>query len=125
MRLTNALIAAGIAAAQLLFAAWIVQDFTNAGTFRFYLDHRVGAPPASAVAQRFDIEDRRVVPKLVTRGPDTVGFDAHIKRDSAIETALRATTRTGYEIRWVEADHSRVIAAGIADATSLGSDSVG
>jgi lysophospholipase L1-like esterase len=116
MRLVNALIALGIASAQLLFAAWIVQDFTNAGTFRFYLDHRIGAPPTSAVVQRFDIEGRRVVPKIVTRGPDTIGFDSHVGRDSTLESELRVTGPTAYQIRWMKPEGTQTIAEGVADA---------
>jgi len=52
-------------------ALLIARNWAYVTTYRLYLDHRVGAADRSSAAQQFDIEQSRVVPQIVTRGPDS------------------------------------------------------
>ena len=44
------------------------------GTYRLYLDHRANQATHSSAAEQFDLEQDRVVPRIVTRGPDRIAF---------------------------------------------------
>ena len=104
--------------AQLVVMLLIARNWAYVTTYRLYLDHRVGAADRSSAAQQFDIERSRVVPQIVTRGPDRLSFATDVRQDSTVRVELRPARRTTYEIAWHDANHRRVLAAGAVEATT-------
>ena len=69
--------------AQIVVLLVIARNWAYVTTYRLLLDRRIGAD-GSAAAQQFDIEGSRVVPLIVTRGPERVAFATEIGKDSTI-----------------------------------------
>jgi hypothetical protein len=82
-----------LALAQVVVVLFAVRQWAYVTTYRLYLDAGTTSP-ASAAAQRFDIEGHRVVPRIVTRGPDRVAFKTDVPADSTIQVDLRPTRPT-------------------------------
>jgi lysophospholipase L1-like esterase len=104
--------------AQLVVVVLIARNWAYVTTYRLYLDHRVGAADGSSAAQQFDIEQSRVVPQIVTRGPDRLSFAIDVRQDSTVRVELRPVHRAAYEIAWRDGDRRRVLAAGAVDAAT-------
>ena len=66
----------------------VVRNWAYVTTYRLYLDHRITSERSTA-SQQFDIEGARVVPLIVTRGPDRVAFATNIGQDSTVLVDLR------------------------------------
>src|SRR5258707_186485 len=112
--------------AQLVVVLLIARNWAYVTTYRLYLDHRVGAADRSSAAQQFDIEQSRVVPQIVTRGPDRLSFAIDVRQGSTVRVELRPVHRAGYEIASRDGDRRRVLAAGAVDsATPIAADSPG
>ncbi len=71
----------------------IVRQWAYVTTYRLYLDQRVDDARNSTAAQRFDIEDGHVVPKIVMTD-DRVSFRAAVGRDSTILAIASPASRT-------------------------------
>ena len=95
----------------------MVKQWANVTTSRLYLDRR-SITEHSAAAQHFDIEGKRVVPRIVTRGPDRVAFAIDVWQDSTIHVGLRATRPTTYAIEWRDGTTHRVLAHGAVNAAT-------
>jgi len=93
----------------------IAMDWAYVPTFRLFLDQRVASVP-SASGQQFGIENDRVVPTIVTRGPDRVAFATEIGQDSTIHVGLRPEGRVAYAIEWRRGSTRQVLAQGTTDA---------
>jgi len=104
--------------AQLVVVLLIARNWAYVTTYRLYLDHRVGAAERSSAAQQFDIERSRVVPQILTRGPDRLSFATDIRHDSTVQVEVRPARATRYEILWHDGSRRRVLAAGEADAAT-------
>ena len=72
----------------------ICRDIALVTTRRLYLAHRVEEPTPSSAAQRFVIEERRVVPQIVTREKtaadatltgERIGFRSALRRMIAVK----------------------------------------
>ena len=83
---------------QVIVALLMVRNWAYVTTYRLYLDHRMGAAIRSIAAQQFDIEGERVVPQIVTHGPDRVAFETEIGVDSTIHVGLRPVRPTTFAI---------------------------
>jgi lysophospholipase L1-like esterase len=102
--------------AQLVVVVLIARNWAYVTTYRLYLDHRAGAADRSSAAQQFDIEQSRVVPQIVTRGPDRLSFATDVRQDSTVRVEVRPARRATYEISWRDGNRSRVLAAGTVDS---------
>src|SRR4029079_9832364 len=69
-------------------------------------------------AQQFDIEGERVVPQIVTHGPDRVAFETEIGVDSTIHVGLRPVRPTTFAINWNDGTSQHVRARGTVDGAS-------
>ena len=103
-----------LAIAQVIVVLVAVRQWAYVTTYRLYLD-AAATSPTSAAAQRFDIEGHRVVPRIVTRGPDRVAYTTDVSADSTIQVGLRPTRPTQYAIEWRDSSTHRVLAQGSAD----------
>ena len=103
-----------LAIAQVIVVLVAVRQWAYVTTYRLYLD-AAATSPTSTAAQRFDVEGPRVVPRIVTRGPDRVAYTTDVSRDSTIQVGLRPTRPTRYAIEWRDASTHRVLAQGSAD----------
>ena len=86
-------IATTLLIAQIVVALLMVRNWAYVTTYRLYLDRRIGAAAHSIAAQQFDVESDRVVPRIVTQGPDRVAFSSDIGMDSTIHVGLRPVRR--------------------------------
>jgi lysophospholipase L1-like esterase len=97
----------------------IARNWAYVTTYRLFLDRRIGAD-GSAAAQQFDIEGSRVVPLIVTRGPERVAFATEIGKDSTFHAGLRPAGLTTYTIEWHRGSSRRVLAQGtVSEPTAI------
>ena len=94
-----------------------VKDWAYAPTYHLFLDHRPAAGH-SAAAQTFAIEDDRVVPLIVTHGPDHVALSTEAGADATIHVGLRAASATNYSIEWRRGETHRVLAQGRVEGSA-------
>jgi hypothetical protein len=92
----------------------VARNWAYVTTYRLYLDHRI-ASERSTAAQHFDIEGARVVPLIVTRGPDRVAFATDVGQDSTVRVELRPEAPTSYAIEWRRGSSRTELAQGIVD----------
>lgn len=92
----------------------VARNWAYVTTYRLYLDHRIPSQ-RSAAAQQFDIEGARVVPLIVTRGPDRVAFATDVAQDSTVRVDLRPAAPTTYAIEWHRGSSRDVLAQGLID----------
>jgi lysophospholipase L1-like esterase len=100
--------------AQIVVLLLVVRNWAYVTTYRLYLDHRITSERSTA-AQQFDIEGTRVVPLIVTRGPDRVAFATDVGQDSTVRAELRSAGPTTYAIEWRRGSSSGVLAQGVVD----------
>jgi lysophospholipase L1-like esterase len=96
----------------------IARQWAYVTTYRLYLDARAGSPERSAAAQQFAVDGRRVVPRIVTRGPDRLAFGSHVGQASTVHVELRPASRVAYAIEWRDGMARRTLAAGTAATTT-------
>jgi lysophospholipase L1-like esterase len=92
----------------------VVRNWAYVTTYRLYLDHRITSERSTA-AQQFDVEGGRVVPLIVTRGPDRVAFATNVGQNSTVRVDLRPAEPTTYTIEWRRGSSRDVLAQGVAD----------
>jgi lysophospholipase L1-like esterase len=102
----------------LVVIALIVRHWAYVTTYRLYLDDHAGATEQSTASQQFDIEGRRVVPRIVTRGADRLEFRSRAGQRSTIHADLRPAGRVAYAIEWRDGAEARTLASGTADAAT-------
>jgi len=90
----------------------MARNWAYVTTYRLYLDHRI-ASERSTAAQQFDIEGARVVPLIVTRGPDRVAFATNVGQDSTVRVDLRPAAPTTYAIEWHDGLSRQALAQGV------------
>jgi hypothetical protein len=100
-----------LVAAAIAIALLIVRNWAYVTTYRLYLTQRVDASH-SAAAERFDIEDNRVVPQIVCRDDDRVGFKTELTQSSTLHVVVRTSGPSSWEIRWREGTGVQVLARG-------------
>ncbi len=93
-------------------SALIVRQWAYATTFRLYLDGRADDRTHSAATQRFDLEGRFVVPKILMHD-DRAAFRTAIGHDSTIRAAIRGTAGSGVEVRLRQHGVERVVARAV------------
>src|SRR5204862_409511 len=98
------------------FDVELLRNWAYVTTYRLYLAHRAGGADASSAAQQFDIEHSRVVPQIVTRGPDRLAFATNVRQDSMFRVELRPARPATYTIAWHDGDRHRVLATGAANS---------
>jgi hypothetical protein len=105
----------------------ICRDVAYVSTRRLYLTRRVEQVTPSTAAQRFVIEDARVVPQIVTRdqlssgGPafqERIAFRSTLDFPSTLQVQVRRTGTAHYEIHWRDRDANRTLASGDGVAIS-------
>jgi lysophospholipase L1-like esterase len=106
-----------LAVAQAVVVLLMVKQWANVTTYRLYLDRR-SIPEHSAATQHFDIEGDRVVPRVVTRGPDRLVFKTVVRQDSTIHVGLRPIGPTTFAIEWRDGSTHRVLAHGAVHAAT-------
>ncbi len=98
--------------AQVVVVLLIARNWAYVTTYRLYLDHRITSDRSTA-AQQFDIEGSRVVPLIVMREADRVGFATAVGQDSTVRVDLRAPAPTTYAIEWRRGPSHQTLAAGM------------
>src|SRR6185436_16535062 len=91
----------------LVILSLIVRQWAYVTTYRLYLEARAGSPARSAAAQQFNIDGRRVVPGIVTRGADRLAFATRVGQPSTVLAELRPAARVAYAIEWRDGGTSR------------------
>ena len=61
-----------------------VRNWAYVTTYRLYLSQRVDNARRSVAARRFEIEDARVVPQIVSRDGDMIAFKTAFGRPSTL-----------------------------------------
>ena len=89
----------------------VFRQWAYVTTYRLYLDHRVDDAADSTATQRFDVEEGRVVPKIVMRD-DRVSFRAAIGQDSTILAKVSAAGPSSYEIHVRQNGTDGIVARG-------------
>lgn len=89
----------------------VFKQWAYVATYRLYLDHRVDDAADSTATQRFDVEEGRVVPKIVMRD-DRVSFLAAIGQDSTILAKVSAAGPSSYEIHVRQKGTDGIVARG-------------
>jgi len=102
--------------AQVVVVLLIARNWAYVTTFRLYLEHRLTSDRSTA-AQQFDIEGARVVPLIVMREADRVGFATAVGQDSTVRVDLRAAAPTTYAIEWRRGPSHRTLAQGLVNGT--------
>jgi lysophospholipase L1-like esterase len=110
-------VARALVAAEITVFVLIGRNWAYVTTYRLYLDH-VDGPKHTGAAQQFEIEGRRVMPLIVTRGPDRLAFSNRIGRDSEVRVEARPVSRVTYSIQWRDGSLGRTLAAGTIDTTT-------
>ena len=90
----------------------IFRNWAYVSTYRLYLSQRVDNAARSAAAQRFDIEDARVVPQIVSRDDDVIAFKTAVGQRTRLLVGVRPTGHVGYEVRWRDGSTVEVLARG-------------
>jgi lysophospholipase L1-like esterase len=96
----------------------IAHHWAFATTYRLYLEHRINPPERPTATQQFEIEEHRVVPRIVTRGPDRLAFATDARADAHVRVELRPESRASYEIVWRDGSSSRTLAQGMASSAT-------
>jgi len=99
----------------LIASGVILKQWAYATTYRLLLDGRVDDSAHSLATQRFDLEDGRVVPKILM-GEDHILFRTGIGQASTIRAEVRPSPGAGFDIRLHEGGTERVIAHARASA---------
>ncbi len=99
---------------QLIVLALMAKQWAYVTTSRLFLDHALTGRQ-SAVTQRFDVDDRQVIPRIATREGARVSFGANADLPATIQTGLEAIAPVHYEIAWQAATGRHILAAGRAD----------
>ena len=73
------------------------------------------APNAPPRRSNSTSKGARVVPLIVTRGPDRVAFATDVRQDSTVRVGLRPAGPTTYAIEWRRGASRRVLAQGAVD----------
>jgi hypothetical protein len=104
----------------------ICRDIALVTTRRLYLAHRVEEPTPSSAAQRFVIEERRVVPQIVTREKtaadatltgERIAFRSAFDWPSTLQVEVRSAPGADYEIHWRDRDANLTLASGRGSST--------
>jgi lysophospholipase L1-like esterase len=93
----------------------IARRWAYATTFHLFLDQRVDDSPGSLATQRFDLEDNRVVPKILMRD-DRVTFRTRIEQDSTIRADVLPSPGAGFEVHVRQEGVDQIVAR--ADSVS-------
>ena len=90
----------------------IFRNWAYVSTYRLYLSQRDDNAARSAAAQRFDIEDARVVPQIVARDDDVIAFKTAVGQRTRLLVGVRPAGHVGYEVRWRDGSTVEVLARG-------------
>lgn len=96
----------------------IARRWAYATTYRLFLDQRIDDSPESSATQRFDLEQGRVVPKILMRD-DRVTFRTRIEQDSTILADVLLAQDATFEIHLRQQGVDRVVARAAPVASSL------
>ena len=99
--------------AQLIVLGLVVRQWAYVTTYRLYLDHALSGRQ-SAVTQRFDVDDGRVVPRIATREAARVSFGADFETPTTIHADIESLAPVRYEVAWRTGTKRRVLVAGVA-----------
>jgi lysophospholipase L1-like esterase len=99
--------------AQLIVLILLARQWAYVTTYRFYVDHALSGRQ-SAVTQRFDVDGRRVVPRIATRQAARVSFDAAVSTPATFHADIDPIAPVHYQISWNSGTRRQVLAAGVA-----------
>ncbi len=99
---------------QLIVVALIARQWAYVTTYRLYLTHEIGGARHTTVIQRFDLENGRVVPRLVTRHTQRLVFSKPVDVDVTLQTELEPTRRATYSVAWRAGGRRQILADGNA-----------
>jgi lysophospholipase L1-like esterase len=103
-----------ILAIELFVVVLIARQWAYVTTYRLYLAHEIGGARQTTVTQRFDLENGRVVPRLVTRQTERLAFPNPVDVDATVQTELQPTRPVRYSIAWRTDTHRQILAEGLA-----------
>ncbi len=101
---------------ELIILALIARQWANLTTYRLYLDHERGVAVQSMVTQRFDLDGRQVVPRIVTRQGECLSFPNPLGANVAVHAGLQPGRPVHYTVAWRTDRGRQVLAAGLATA---------
>jgi lysophospholipase L1-like esterase len=91
----------------------ITRQWAYVTTYRLYSDHIAGDARRSTATQHFDLENRRVVPSLATRGPEVLPFSNPASTDAALQADLQSARLVHYTIAWRSGTEREVLTTGV------------
>jgi len=103
-----------IFAIELFVVVLIARQWAYVTTYRLYLAHEIGGARQTTVTQRFDLENERVVPRLVTRQTQRLAFSNPVDVDTTVQTELQPTRPVRYSIAWHAGSRREILADGLA-----------
>jgi lysophospholipase L1-like esterase len=98
----------------LIVVALIARQWAYVTTYRLYLAHEIGGAHQTTVTQRFELEDGRVVPRLVTRQRQRLAFANPVDVNATMRTELQPTRPVRYSIAWRAGTRQQILADGLA-----------
>jgi hypothetical protein len=103
-----------IFAIELFVVVLIARQYAYVTTYRLYLAHEIGGARQTTVTQRFELENGRVVPRLVTRQTQRLVFSNPVDVDATVQTELQPTKPVRYSIAWRDGARRQILADGVA-----------
>jgi lysophospholipase L1-like esterase len=103
-----------IFAIELFVVALIARQWAYVTTYRLYLAHEVGRASQTTVTQRFELENGRVVPRLVTRQAERLAFSNPVDVTATMRTELQPKRPVRYSIAWRTGTRRQILADGVA-----------
>jgi lysophospholipase L1-like esterase len=102
---------------QLVVLGLIARQWANVTTQRLYLDHERGVAAQSTVTQRFDLEGRHVIPRIVTRQGECLSFPNPLLGAKVdLHTGLQPVRPVHYTVAWRTDAGRQILASGLATA---------
>lgn len=106
--------------AQLLLVLPIVKNWLYVATYRLYVEDRIDPSPQDGMVwQQFNIQDKRVVPQILTEGNARLKFSARFAYSSTLWIAGTSTGRAAYQIYLLENGSRRLLSQRLMEGQHL------
>lgn len=99
---------------ELFVVALIARQWAYVTTYRLYLAQEIGGARQTTVTQRFELEDGRVVPRLVTRQTQRLAFSNPLDVNATVQAELQPAKPVRYSIAWRTGTRRQILADGLA-----------
>src|SRR5947208_12453964 len=110
---------AALVIAQVSIVLLIIRNWFYVTTYRLFLDQRVEDVHRSTAVQRFEVDERRILPQIATRDAERIAFASAINRPSTIHVGVRADDRARYEVHFRHGGRDDLLARGDAASSAL------